>query len=67
MGNFDTSIVEEAQFAAAIKTVDYLSDTYGIPEARTYVKGHREYSSTACPGGLLYSLLDELVRRANIL
>jgi len=42
-----------------------LSKTYGFPINRATVRGHREFIPTQCPGEPLYSVLNQVVQRAN--
>jgi len=42
-----------------------LSKTYGFPINRATVRGHREFIPNKCPGDPLYSVLNQVVQRAN--
>lgn len=42
-----------------------LSKAYGFPINRATVRGHREFIPTQCPGDPLYSVLNQVVQRAN--
>lgn len=65
LGNFETGRPSDAQLRATAQLVDWLGRTYGIPRARSHVKGHRQYGGTACPGRNVYSKLDSIVAMAR--
>lgn len=65
MGTYSSTPASGAQLDACAGLLDWLHDNYGIPMNRSYIKGHREYGGTSCPGDRLYSQLDDLVARAN--
>lgn len=65
MGNYMTVAATNTQLNAAAELMAGLSAQNGIGLDRVTVRGHREYSSTACPGDLLYAQLPDLVARAN--
>ncbi|MEU3272768.1 N-acetylmuramoyl-L-alanine amidase [Saccharomonospora sp. NPDC006951] len=50
--------VPAALWGSLVSLVAYIADQYGItPE---FIKGHRDFNSTECPGGVLYGRLPEL-------
>lgn len=68
IGDFSWVAPSSGQMAAAARIVRALSDNYGIPLNRSYLKGHREAAgpgSTACPGNGLANRLEELVALAS--
>ncbi|PIQ23672.1 hypothetical protein COW36_06610 [bacterium (Candidatus Blackallbacteria) CG17_big_fil_post_rev_8_21_14_2_50_48_46] len=60
----DEQLPGEAVEALA-KLIAELSKTYGFPINRATVRGHREFIPTQCPGDALYSMLNQIVQRAN--
>lgn len=60
----DEKLPGEAVEALA-KLIAELSKTYGFVINRATVRGHREFIPTQCPGNPLYSVLNEVVQRAN--
>jgi len=60
----DEKLPGEAVEALA-KLIAELSRTYGFVINRATVRGHREFIPTQCPGNPLYSVLNEVVQRAN--
>jgi uncharacterized protein (TIGR03382 family) len=65
MGTYSSTPASNAQLDACAGLLGWLNDNYGIPLTRSYIKGHRQYASTSCPGDRLYGQLDDLVARAN--
>lgn len=65
MGTYSSTPASNSQLDACAGLLDWLHDNYGVPLNRSYIKGHREYASTACPGDRLYGQLGDLVSRAN--
>jgi len=61
MGHFNDNQPPAAQMSAAAAVVEWLHQTHGIPKTSTYVKGHRDYGATDCPGHLLYGRLSEIL------
>lgn len=57
-GLYSTVDVTPALWNSLVNLVAYIADQYGItPE---FVKGHRDFNSTECPGQVLYNRLPEL-------
>ncbi|MDI5976428.1 peptidoglycan recognition protein family protein [Amycolatopsis magusensis] len=50
--------VTPALWNSLVKLVAYMASQYGIGTAN--IKGHRDFNSTECPGGVLYGRLPEL-------
>ncbi|MEO1482623.1 MAG: N-acetylmuramoyl-L-alanine amidase [Myxococcota bacterium] len=65
MGNYMTVAATNAQLNSAAELMVGLSAQNRISLDRGAVRGHREYSATACPGDLLYAQLPDLLARAN--
>ncbi|WP_414941972.1 N-acetylmuramoyl-L-alanine amidase [Amycolatopsis sp. cmx-11-51] len=57
-GLYSKEDVTPALWASLVKMVAYIASRYGIsPE---FIKGHRDFNSTECPGTVLYNRLPEL-------
>ena len=57
-GLYSTVDVTPALWNSLVNLVAYIADQYGItPE---FIKGHRDFNSTECPGQVLYNRLPEL-------
>ncbi|MBE1576731.1 N-acetylmuramoyl-L-alanine amidase [Amycolatopsis roodepoortensis] len=57
-GLYSTEDVTPALWDSLVKLVAYMASQYGIsPE---FIKGHRDFNSTECPGTVLYNRLPEL-------
>jgi hypothetical protein len=57
-GLYSTVDVTQALWDSLVRFVAYIADQYGItPE---FIKGHRDFNSTECPGQVLYNRLPEL-------
>ncbi|GAA1941894.1 peptidoglycan recognition protein family protein [Amycolatopsis minnesotensis] len=57
-GLYSTVDVPQALWDSLVKLVAYIASQYGItPE---FIKGHRDFNSTECPGQILYNRLPEL-------
>ncbi|EME64323.1 peptidoglycan recognition protein family protein [Amycolatopsis decaplanina] len=57
-GLYSTEDVTPALWDSLVKLVAYIASQYGIsPE---FIKGHRDFNSTECPGTVLYNRLPEL-------
>ncbi len=57
-GLYSTENVTPALWGSLVKMVAYIASQYGIsPE---FIKGHRDFNSTECPGTVLYNRLPEL-------
>ncbi|PRX50499.1 putative peptidoglycan binding protein [Prauserella shujinwangii] len=59
-GLYTEEDVPKALWDSLVDLVAYMADQYGIrPE---FIKGHRDFNSTQCPGDVLYARLPELRR-----
>ena len=57
-GMYSTVDVPQALWDSLVNLVAYIAQQYGIsPE---FIKGHRDFNSTECPGQVLYDRLPEL-------
>ncbi|WP_199431534.1 peptidoglycan recognition protein family protein [Qaidamihabitans albus] len=57
-GLYTETDVPQALWDSLVDLVAYMADQYGIsPE---FIKGHRDFNSTECPGTVLYGRLPEL-------
>jgi hypothetical protein len=57
-GLYSTVDVTQALWDSLVRLIAYIADQYGItPE---FIKGHRDFNSTECPGQVLYNRLPEL-------
>ncbi|MFW5878652.1 MAG: carboxypeptidase regulatory-like domain-containing protein, partial [Myxococcota bacterium] len=65
IGTYSNVAPSSAMMNAGAKIIASIADYYGIAINRDRVKGHREYSSTECPGNALYPKMDELVALAQ--
>ncbi|PXY17978.1 peptidoglycan recognition protein family protein [Prauserella flavalba] len=50
--------VPQALWDSLVQLVAYMADQYGI--STEFIKGHRDFNSTQCPGDVLYARLPEL-------
>lgn len=57
-GMYSTVDVPQALWDSLVSLVAYIADQYGI--APEFIKGHRDFNSTECPGQVLYDRLPEL-------
>jgi len=57
-GLYSTVDVPPALWNSLVSLVAYIASQYGI--APEFIKGHRDFNSTECPGQVLYSRLPEL-------
>ncbi len=57
-GLYSTEDVPQALWDSLVKMVAYIASQYGI--APQFIKGHRDFNSTECPGTVLYQRLPEL-------
>jgi len=57
--------VTPAAFATYITLFSFLSERYGV--APTLIRGHRDFSSTACPGDNVYAMIPELISKVSTL
>jgi MYXO-CTERM domain-containing protein len=65
IGTFTDVLPSNQMFDAGAKILRAVSDYYGIALNRDRVRGHREYSSTQCPGNALYPKLGDLITLAQ--
>jgi len=57
-GLYSTVDVTQALWDSLVRLIAYIADQYDItPE---FIKGHRDFNSTECPGQVLYNRLPEL-------
>jgi hypothetical protein len=57
-GLYSTVNVPQALWDSLVRMVAYIASQYGI--APGFIKGHRDFNSTECPGQVLYDRLPEL-------
>jgi hypothetical protein len=57
-GLYSTVDVPQALWDSLVRMVAYIASQYGIAPA--FIKGHRDFNSTECPGQVLYDRLPEL-------
>ncbi len=57
-GLYSTENVTQALWDSLVKMVAYIASQYGI--SPQFIKGHRDFNSTECPGTVLYNRLPEL-------
>ncbi|KZB83377.1 peptidoglycan recognition protein family protein [Amycolatopsis regifaucium] len=57
-GLYSKEDVPPALWNSLVKMVAYIASQYGI--APEFIKGHRDFNSTECPGTVLYNRLPEL-------
>ena len=57
-GLYSTVDVPQALWDSLVNLVAYIAHQYGI--APEFIKGHRDFNSTECPGQVLYNRLPEL-------
>ena len=57
-GLYSTVDVPQALWNSLVNLVAYIAHQYGI--APEFIKGHRDFNSTECPGQVLYNRLPEL-------
>ncbi len=65
IGNFHQLTPPAAMLASTARLVERLSSIYGIDLSRSAIKGHREYSSTDCPGSNLYPRIGAIISDAQ--
>ena len=64
-GNFDDAVPTGEQIESAAMLLANVCTDYGLEIDRAHIVGHRELMGTDCPGENLYSMLDEVVGKAN--
>ena len=64
IGNFDRQRVPYSQVKSVIDVCAWACEKFGV-RPRT-IGGHRDYASTACPGGDLYRYLDDGIIRRRV-
>ncbi|CRK61158.1 FIG01032994: hypothetical protein [Alloactinosynnema sp. L-07] len=57
-GLYTAATMPDQQWAALVELVTFIAREYGIKP--TQIRGHRDFSSTQCPGDVLYRRLPEL-------
>lgn len=65
VGTYTSQSANAAQLCGAAKLLRRLHEAYDISLARSNIKGHRQYASTACPGNVLYNQIGAILRKAN--
>ena len=64
-GDFTYNLPTDNQIESAALLIAYLCESFNIPTDRKHILGHRETIETACPGNMLFNLLDVIVGKAN--
>lgn len=64
-GDFTYNLPTDNQIESAALLIAYLCEFFNIPTDRKHILGHRETIETACPGNMLFNLLDVIVGKAN--
>ncbi|SFB08437.1 N-acetylmuramoyl-L-alanine amidase [Amycolatopsis marina] len=59
-GLYTQEDVPQRLWDSMVRLVAYMAYQYGVPTIN--IKGHRDFNSTECPGGILYGRLPELRR-----
>ena len=65
MGTHDTTPLTDAQLASIAGLVKALADAHDLPITAAKIKGHREYTSTTCPGNTLFAQIPTILELAN--
>jgi hypothetical protein len=65
MGSHDSTPITQTQLNSIAGLVKALATIHGVTISRSTIKGHREYTSTSCPGNALYNQLAAIVTAAN--
>ncbi|MGE0395091.1 MAG: N-acetylmuramoyl-L-alanine amidase [Kofleriaceae bacterium] len=65
MGSHDSTTITQTQLDSIAGLVKALASIHGVAINRSSIKGHREYTSTSCPGNALYGQLGAIVAAAN--
>jgi hypothetical protein len=65
LGTYTSRTPSAAQITKGARILHWLHDQYGIPRSRTYIKGHRQYAATECPGDKLYAKLNAMVEQSK--
>ncbi len=65
MGSHESTPITQAQLDNLAGLVRGLADARGVTIDRAHIKGHREYTSTSCPGNALYAQLGDVVDAAR--
>lgn len=64
IGTFTSVAPSQAMFDAGASIIRSISATYGVAIDSSNIKGHRDYSATACPGDTFYPKLPDLIALA---
>lgn len=64
-GDFTYNTPTKEQIESCALLIANLSESYNITLDRKHILGHRETIETACPGNMLFNLLDVIVGKAN--
>lgn len=61
IGTFTSVVPSAAMVSAGAKIIADIADRRGLPIDPSTVRGHRDYTSTACPGDAFYPKLGQLI------
>ncbi|MBC8401544.1 MAG: N-acetylmuramoyl-L-alanine amidase [Candidatus Marinimicrobia bacterium] len=64
MGNYENQIISEAQLEAVVDLSAFLAKLYNV--SPDDIKGHKDYTETACPGQDLYRYLEDGTIRSRV-
>ena len=64
-GDFTVNSPTDAQIESAAMLLANLCTDYGLPIDRDHIVGHRDIGESSCPGDVLYSMLGEIIGKAN--
>lgn len=67
VGNFEVSRPTSAQVASAEQLLASLCRMYRLPPSANTIRGHCDFSATACPGYNLYRMLPSIINNASSL
>ncbi|MFT6399556.1 MAG: hypothetical protein ACJAYU_004323 [Bradymonadia bacterium] len=65
LGTFTEDVPSDTMFYGAANIVRWISNTYNVDLTRDWLKGHREWGSTSCPGDQLFARLDRIIAEAS--
>lgn len=65
LGTFTDDVPSDSMFYGTANVVRWISDTYNVELTRDWLKGHREWGSTSCPGDQLFARLDRVIAEAS--
>ncbi|MCK5330012.1 MAG: N-acetylmuramoyl-L-alanine amidase, partial [Candidatus Marinimicrobia bacterium] len=61
---YENQIISEAQLAAVVDLSAFLAKLYNV--SQDDIKGHKDYTETACPGQDLYRYLEDGTIRSRV-